>query len=151
MNNGACAICHRVLDWETDKDGNNGHWVHTTQDRKVEDHAPVWTPEDASTQYRCDFCNVNDPSFELPCEDFVIPLLDGHHHSVGEWMCCGECAPLVSSGDWDTLMSRVMKVSPSFSSAALGNAMNGRRFLSALYAEIDHHKIGPLKQWTPPQ
>jgi hypothetical protein len=150
--NGACAVCHRVLDWMQRSDGSGGHWVHTAQDRSNQDHEPVWAPEDAQTEYRCDFCNLNGPTFILPCSDFRIPG-PTKQHSVGEWLACGTCAPMVSNGEWTDLTERAITVSPSLSvGIQLGELKRAdvREWVTAMYRELRQHIIGPLGPWQPP-
>lgn len=151
--NGACKLCHRVLDWEVDGQGRNGHWVHTTQDRTNEDHAPVWAPEDAKTAYRCDFCNINEPTFILPCGDFVVPIPGRQDKSVGEWLACGYCAPFLSADEWEMVIERAIAVSPSFRASFKAGVMthsDARGFLTRLYGEIRTHQQGPLTPWSRP-
>lgn len=149
--NGACGVCHRVLDWETDLDGSNGHWVHTWQDRAREDHKPEWVPESIDTEYRCDFCNLNDPTFVLPCSDFHVPN-SRNQNSVGEWLACGTCAPMISNDMWADLVERVVTTSPSLTLAiALGEATrsNAREQITMMYRELRKNIQGPLQPWAP--
>jgi len=148
--NGQCAICHRVLDWETDLDGSNGHWVHTFQDRLVEDHEPVWAPEGTDTEFRCDFCNLNGPTFFLPCSDFQYPSQMGV--SVGEWLACGECAPLISQGQWLAVGERAITVSPTIAYQIREGLMSrhqARELINKIYRLVREHATGPLQPWTP--
>jgi hypothetical protein len=148
--NGACAVCHRVLDWVVERDGSNGRWVHTFQDRQHEDHQPVWMPENPETEYRCDFCNVNGPTFVLPCSDFPYPIPGAI--STGEWLACGTCGELISQGKWNELVERAITISPSVAyqiREGLMNRQQSRELITKIYRLVRQHVIGPLEPWVP--
>ena len=66
--------------------------------------------------YLCDFCN----SSVLSARDGITvkgkqvnSVIQGKSGSIGithdaDWLACQDCAKLISQGDWDTLMKRVL-------------------------------------------
>lgn len=146
---GACGICGRILDWATDQDGSNGHWVHTAQDRINEDHEPLWVPENAILPtYRCDFCNQDNPEFELPSKDFTIAFAT---ESSGVWTCCATCLELITADKWPELVERSIDMSePILTLLRDGDASKAeiRQFLTGMYAELKRNLTGPPRPLT---
>lgn len=147
---GKCAVCHRVLDWVTDLNGRNGHWDHTSQDKKLVDHAPVWASEkDGETLYRCDFCNNDHPEWEIPTKDFTI--LDRNAVSVAEWACCTECKALVEARRWEDLVNRVLVENVILATGLKNGTYTEttlRQFLRGMYGDLSTKMTGPIRPIT---
>lgn len=136
---GACAVCHRALDWVTDRNGNNGHWAHAAQDKNA-DHDPVRVSEkDITPIYRCDFCSADNPQFEIPVRDFAKVGGLPNTHSIGEWMICAECKPFVDNDQWSELINHVLERNTTLAEALRRGDYQEkdiRWFLTGTYAEV---------------
>jgi hypothetical protein len=56
----------------------------------------------------CDFCFDQGPTWDYPCERFVIPELD--FGSDEGWSACDTCSALVEAGDVEGIVERGLMV-----------------------------------------
>lgn len=94
----------------------------------------------------CDFCGGTPVTMEFPAEDFIAMETPREtSESLGAWMACTECAPLIEGAWLDDLLERAIakynaahpdEVSPK-TQVALDIMLRG------LYQSFFDHRIGP--------
>jgi hypothetical protein len=116
-------------------------YQHGAHDQLTEDHPAVpVTLDEIEAIGRCDFCNADFPSWQLPCETFINPVGE---MSVGAWAACDTCGDLISRNRWDTLLRRAAKF------AAERNGLPEwliRSQIEALYGMVRRNRTGPLER-----
>lgn len=108
----SCAVCARVLHSVQTSEGEV-HWVHA--DAQEADHVAVPVgQEEVRTEYRCDFCFADKPTWVLPTRAFetgsfevgssILDTASGENFSA-----CEACARLIDKNQWSSLIMRVTK------------------------------------------
>jgi hypothetical protein len=142
----ACAVCGRVLDSVSDAFGREVGWQHTFADLPA-DHQPVPVlPSEVHVRGRCDFCQDDDPGWEVPARDFIVPD-QPKTASSGAWAACDVCAALVRENEWDRLIARVDR---SWRDRHPEMPDAGLKVIPAVYRELRKNITGPvqpLKGW----
>jgi hypothetical protein len=141
----ACSVCGRILDYRTELDGSGGHWTHTTQDAKVEDHRAVPVEVGSGNVvalYRCDFCNQDNATWTVPATDFQVAPLS---NSVGDWCACWTCAQFIARDDWIALLEHAIGWAKVNGVIAKGDVTEAefKMFLGMTYPRLQQHITGP--------
>ena len=98
----------------------------------------------------CDFCSLDGPVWDYPCEDFTIRIMgvgeDGgsriqDHTSREGWLACQPCATLIDANDRAGLMARAMLRQPGRHRALI------REALKPWHDEFFAHRQGPPSRW----
>lgn len=151
-----CAVCARVLSLLENPDGTQ-QWVHGIQDA---DHVPVPVNQgEVQTQYRCDFCNMDESVWVLPVAPFPLPfarslreVMDAEglpqHMSGSDWAACATCGRYIELNQWSAVLRRSVvqwerthgKMPPEV-----------RTQLSSLHRAVRKHTTGPLVPFVPPK
>jgi hypothetical protein len=132
--------------------GGETAWVHEFLGFD-EDHPAVPVEQDEiHTQYRCDFCNVDDPTFKLPTTSFdagqfELPFGITDVASGQNFLACEPCAQLIDKNQWSSLLMRVTK---SWEDRH-GNPMPdvAKTALSRYYRKLRRNITGSLKYFDP--
>jgi hypothetical protein len=134
-----CQVCQRVLDALIDIDGVR--YQHTAHD-DTGDHEAVPVPAAAGwSGGRCDFCGAGQPTYELPAQDFQVPILD--HLSRGAWAACDGCADLVRRGWWRALLRQAIAQAEQRHGTTLDAGQ--RSGIAELYRRLRRNVTGPLR------
>ncbi|MGH3985857.1 MAG: hypothetical protein ACRDTZ_00875 [Pseudonocardiaceae bacterium] len=137
-----CQTCGRVLAAKTFAE-QTVVYQHTFQDSLDHDARPTPMPPDYEGG-RCDFCNLDHPSFTVPARSFVTP--NTGYGSRGDWAACATCATLIQRNQWTTLITRVV---------ALAERDHGREVptlrteLGGLYRRLRTNITGALRPVQP--
>ena len=97
-----CTVCHRRL--SKVRDQGQVFWRHP----QPADHEPQPMAESEAMRESdlvCDFCSQEDPAWEFPA-DPMEPVAG--HRSVGGWLACNDCTPLIEERRWGDLTDRAM-------------------------------------------
>lgn len=140
-----CAVCGRTLDVFAEYEGStlvSQRWMHGPQDQP-EDHpaVPVTVAETAHVG-RCDFCNVDYPSWELPARDFESPM---GPMSAGAWSACDTCATYLRRGHWSGLIRHLSTI------VAPRNGLTPTQFRAVItpyYNRLRKNVTGPVRRPT---
>jgi hypothetical protein len=90
---------------------------------------------------RCDFCNTSTNSGRN-IEPHSRTVLFGQEAGPlwtesGVWIACEDCAGLIGSKEWKTLMRRAMEMNPAFSLATAPEEVEGLcRFIAVAWAGV---------------
>lgn len=76
---------------------------------------------------RCDFCNVDHPTWRVPASSFQVAP---GHGSDGDWAACDSCVELVKVRNWSVLARRAAPA-PHLVPA-----------LQVLYGTLEQHLLG---------
>lgn len=163
-----CAVCGRILNSYDPPEGDRS-WLHTFADLP-EDHPAVPVPVGAEiiARTRCDFCNDDNPAWEIPATSFIIPGLTveladitAGNGSRGNWAACDPCAQLIARNEWTALRRRVLTAASAHTTGgadgnSTGHSTDGSTGgvdgqLARLYRLLRRHITGPPRQSTPNQ
>lgn len=132
-----CAICwHEVELSPTYQAGKPDKLRHVA---KSDDHEPVsWDlvwgtivdpPSEPRVFTLCDFCTSDRPAWVYPCQSFDVVSTD--IRSIGAWVACEDCRPLVDVGDWPRMLGR-----------RRGVPAVARRHLVDVWRQFGAHRVG---------
>ncbi len=171
----ACAVCGRILNLYVSPEGQRS-WLHTYADLP-EDHpaVPVDLGDGIHTRPRCDFCDSEQPTWELPARSFTLPgltlpgptmpgptmpgptlaspdlgLISGpvENASHDNWAACDRCAYLVEGHQWTALRRRALTAWLHHVDDPAQQAAMDRR-LGQLYRQLRRHITGPVRRVQP--
>lgn len=148
--NRSCAVCARVLH-AVERDGETT-WVHEYLGFD-EDHPPVPVEQDQiHTEYRCDFCYADNPTFKLPTTsfdagEFELPFGTVDVASGQNFLACEPCAQLIDKNQWSALLMRVAKSWEERHGHPMADEV--KTSLSRYYRKVRKNITGSLKYFDP--
>ena len=154
-----CAVCGRILNVYVSPEGRRS-WLHTYADLP-EDHpaVPVDLGDGIHPRPRCDFCDSEQPTWELPARSFILPgpilpmSLPGtssgpvENASHGNWAACDHCAHLIDRNQWTALRRRALAAWSDRDDSTQRAAVD--RQLGQLYRQLRRHITGPAHRSPP--
>lgn len=106
-----CAVCARTLECVVPTENGRdlpelASWRHGIQDSPADHPAVPVEAGEIHAAMRCDFCNVEDPSWDVPVADFTMSSYEDQprEDSAGGWAACARCAELIQSNQWSALL-----------------------------------------------
>lgn len=159
----ACAVCGRILNVYVSPEGRRA-WLHTYADLP-EDHpaVPVDLGDGISPRPRCDFCDSEQPTWELPARSFILPGLSSapvdssgpvdscgpvDNASHGAWAACDSCAHLIDRNQWTALRHRALTAWSKAVDDPAQQAVVDRQ-LGRLYRQLRRNITGPARRPQP--
>ena len=146
-----CAVCGRILNVYVSPEGRRA-WLHTYADLP-EDHpaVPVDLGDGIHPRPRCDFCDSEQPTWELPARSFILPGLSSgpvEDASHGNWAACDRCAQMIDRNQWNALRRRALAAwSDRADDPTQQTAVE--RQLGQLYRQLRRNITGPAHRSPP--
>ena len=146
-----CAVCGRILNVYVSPEGSRS-WLHTYADLP-EDHpaVPVDLGDGIHPRPRCDFCDSEQPTWELPARSFILPGLSSgpvEDASHGNWAACDRCAQLIERNQWTALRRRALAAWSGRADDSTQRAAVDRQ-LAQLYRQLRRNITGPAHRSPP--
>lgn len=101
-NRRVCAVCKRVLDFDSGTNRN----VHPYNTGLDHEPVPVADTEVDQVVEFCDFCYHPSTEYEIPAQSFRYTD-QPTHGSADNWAACTDCALMIGRNDWNGLVRRV--------------------------------------------
>lgn len=146
-----CAVCGRILNVYVSPEGRRA-WLHTYADLP-EDHpaVPVDLGDGIHPRPRCDFCDSEQPTWELPARSFILPGLSSgpvEDASHGNWTACDRCAQLIDRNQWNALRRRALAAWCDRADDPTQQTAVDRQ-LGQLYRQLRRNITGPAHRSPP--
>lgn len=150
-----CAVCARVLSLYESPEGDQS-WVHGLQD---DDHRPVPVdPDEVPVEGRCDFCNMDAPTWNLPVRPFRMPYVRSLQEALdednapiqmsgGDWSACDTCARYLELNQWNSILKRAVAKWERDKGTKMPTVV--RQSLAGMHRTVRKHVSGSLHPLEP--